>query len=409
MPLRALALLLRFSSDWAVGSSWALSAGAKGSALTPSTMLCPTTFCTGAMAWKPGRSSVKSWPVLARNGRIVGSVAIAVSSAAGDLEIDSWMNGRETRANAANVVSRSAKSWPWISATGATSAAVADSEETKFERPVLGSARFRITGVETLDQGLQLPDRFVQVHPTTGQGVAELEQIRLDRGPGRRVEHVEDLVDLHRLGAGGGQRHGRAGRKPAVRAAAVDLQVLQAERGPSPDHDRRVLGEWIDVLVEVHVDLRHLAGAAPGRVIRAGGVGHVLGRDAGDLADPLAADPDLVARHHAGGVGELGGELVGGYEGQPVVRLVGEEDRHHDDEHGDRADEGRAGRQAADAPAPHAPPPSRNCRNIEAWRIETACLPDCVVVVSSGVVVVSSGVVVVVPEPLSEDPGAVSP
>ena len=95
--------------------------------------------------------------MLVRKGRIVGSVAIAVSSAAGDFEIDSWMKGRETRASAAKVVSRSAKSWPWISATGATSAAVADSEETKLERPVFGSARFRITGVRTSTRGLSWP------------------------------------------------------------------------------------------------------------------------------------------------------------------------------------------------------------------------------------------------------------
>jgi hypothetical protein len=82
---------------------------------------------------------------------------MAVSSAAGEREIDSWMKGRETRAKAANVVSRSANSWPWISATGATSAAVAERDETKLERPVFGSAMFRITGVRRSTRGLNWP------------------------------------------------------------------------------------------------------------------------------------------------------------------------------------------------------------------------------------------------------------
>jgi hypothetical protein len=95
--------------------------------------------------------------VLARNGRIVGSVAIVTSSVAGALEIASWMKGRETRAKAAKVVSRSANSCPWISATGATSAAVAERDETKLESPVFGSARFRITGVSCSTSGLSWP------------------------------------------------------------------------------------------------------------------------------------------------------------------------------------------------------------------------------------------------------------
>ena len=80
-----------------------------------------------------------------------------MSSVAGAFEIDSWMKGRATRAKAPKVVSRSANSWPWICATGATSAAVAESEETKLERPVFGSARFLITGVSTWTSGLSWP------------------------------------------------------------------------------------------------------------------------------------------------------------------------------------------------------------------------------------------------------------
>ena len=68
---------------------------------------------------------------------------------------------------------------------------------------------------------------------------------------------------------------------------------------------------------------------------------------------------DLVAGHHGVGVGDLGRELVGRDEGQALVRLVGEEDGDDDDEHGDGADQGRAGGEAAGAPAPHAEPPEQ--------------------------------------------------
>src|SRR3954466_2717520 len=97
-PCLADELLARSRSDCAVGSSCALNAGARASALTPFVIELPRSFCTGAIAWKPGCSSPKSLAVLARKGRIVGRVAIAVSSAAGEREIDSWMNGLETRA-----------------------------------------------------------------------------------------------------------------------------------------------------------------------------------------------------------------------------------------------------------------------------------------------------------------------
>src|SRR5215208_8009407 len=250
------------------------------------------------------------------------------------------MNGRETRAKAAKVVSRSAKSWPWIWATGATSAALAD--------------------------------RLVQVHPAPGERVAELEQVLLDGDAGRVVEHVEDLIDLDRLGPRGRDRHRRSGLEALARVAAVDLEVLEPECGAGADDHRGVLRQRVDVLVELHVQLGNLGRALPGRVVRAGGVVHRLRLDRLDLADADAADPDFVSGHQGVGVGQLGRELVGGDERQALVGLVGEEDRHDHDEHGHRPDEGRAGGEAAHAPAPHAPPPSRNWRNICAWFIETA-------------------------------------
>src|SRR5262249_43935005 len=172
-----------------------------------------------------------------------------------------------------------------------------------------------------------------------------------------------------------------------------DLQVLQAQCRAGPHDHGRVLRQWLDVLVQVHVDLGDLIRADARRVAGTGRVvdDHRLHR--GDLTDALAADPDLVALDEALRVGELRGQAVGRYERQPVVRLVGEEHGHDDDEDRDGADQRRAGGEAADSPASHAPPPSRKLRNIRALFMETAWLP------ASGEVVVSpwSGVVEVVP------------
>ncbi len=323
IPSRETGSLLRLSSDCAVGSSWALKAGEIWSALVPTATAWAASLETGAKTWKPGRSSLKKTAVLARKGRILGRVSIATSSVSGAFEIVSWMKGRETSARARKVVSRSTKSWPWTSATGAASAAVAERAE--------------------------LADRGVEADTAPGESVAELEEVGLDRGPGGLVEHIEDLVDLDRFGP----RRGKRDRLPRSEAlggvAALDFQVLEPEGRARPHDHRRVLGQGIEILVQLHVDL----GADRARFL-------VLDRlDLLDLADPGAADPDLVARHQGGGVRELGGELVGGHEGQPLVRLIGEEDRDHDDQHGDRADQGRAGGEGANPPAPHVPLPRR--------------------------------------------------
>jgi hypothetical protein len=252
-------------------------------------------------------------------------VSIATSSVSGAFEIVSWMKGRATSAKARKVVSRSTKSWPWISATGAASAAAAESAETNWESPVSGEA-----------------------DAAAREGVPELEQIGLDRGPGRLVEGVEDLVDLDRLGPRGGERDRLPGPEPLAGVAPLNLQVLEPEGRARPDDHRRVLGEGIEILVQLHVQL-----GADRAVLLADRL------DVLDLANPGAADPDLVARDQGGGIGELSGELVGRDERQPLVRLVGEEDGDHHDEHGDRTDKGRACGQGADPPAPHVPLPRR--------------------------------------------------
>ena len=60
------------------------------------------------------------------------------------------------------------------------------------------------------------------------------------------------------------------------------------------------------------------------------------------VPDPEAAHADLVPDHQVGPRRELRLQVVGGHERQALVRVVGEEDRHHDDQHRDRADQHRA-------------------------------------------------------------------
>ena len=88
------------------------------------------------------------------------------------------------------------------------------------------------------------------------------------------------------------------------------------------------------------------------------GAGHRS--DLADHAHPGPADADLVAAHQVGGVGQLGLQVVGGYERQPGVGVVGQEDRHHRDQQRDRAHQHGAGGQARRSGlARHCPPPSR--------------------------------------------------
>ena len=207
----------------------------------------------------------------------------------------------------------------------------------------------RITGSRRSTSGREVADGGVQGLAAAGERVAELGQVDLDRGAGGVVEGVEDLVDLDRLGGGRAERHRVAGLEALLGGAALDLQVLEAQgRARAHDHGR-VDRQRVEVLVQLHVDL-----GVDRAVLR------VLDRlDGLDRADADAADADLVAGDQRVGVGHLGRELVGGDEGQALVRLVGEEDRDGDDEHGDGADQGRAGGEAARAPAPHDEPPEQ--------------------------------------------------
>ena len=137
--------------------------------------------------------------------------------------------------------------------------------------------------------------------------------------------------------------------KPLLRVAARDLDVLQPQRRPWANHDRGVHRQRLDPGLELQVQLRHH--------------GPVVLLDGGDLvhhAHAQPADPGLVALHQAGRDRHLGREAVGRHPGQARVRVVGEEDRHHDHERGRHAHEDgvRSDRCRAAAPA-HWPSPKQ--------------------------------------------------
>ena len=86
------------------------------------------------------------------------------------------------------------------------------------------------------------------------------------------------------------------GSKPWLGVAAVDLEVLEPERRLATRTTMvESSGSGSRSLLSSMFDLGDLAGALPGRVVRAGSVVDVLGVDRLDLTDAAAADPDLVA------------------------------------------------------------------------------------------------------------------
>src|SRR6185503_12563297 len=98
-------------------------------------------------ALTPGPRSRTSCVVLARNTRWNGNVRMAVLSAGGPLEIESWMNGRATSASAEKVVSRFTKRSAWDWATGAVVEAARSSAGNRLFRRLAGFDRFWATGI----------------------------------------------------------------------------------------------------------------------------------------------------------------------------------------------------------------------------------------------------------------------
>src|SRR6185312_7882606 len=90
-------------------------------------------------------------------------------------------------------------------------------EEAGEVRRRRGQGRGR--GFPFFEQSAQGPDRFVQLRTTAGECVAEARQVALDRLPGRRVEHVEEFVDVPRFRGRVADRDRFAGLVAGRRAA----------------------------------------------------------------------------------------------------------------------------------------------------------------------------------------------
>ena len=202
----------------------------------------------------PGFSSRKRAAELRRNGRCCGKPLIAASSAGGEFEIDSWMNGRATLASAVNVVSRFTNSDACVSATGATSAPRPERlEEARELRVRVGQVlRHRL---QVDQERPQVDDRLVDVVAAPGERGAEAVEAALRAAPGLHVEGVEDLVDLDRLGRGLRGRDRVAGLKPSSDSPGVISTYLR----PSAERGRMIIVEShrqrIDLLLELQLDL----------------------------------------------------------------------------------------------------------------------------------------------------------
>ena len=181
--------------------------------------------------------------------------------------------------------------------------------------------------LEVAEQARRLLDRAPDGGAAAGERVAKALQVQLARAACLRVEHLEDLVEVD-VGPGPLERNGVAVLERGLRAALGQLEVLEAERRTRADPPPRVLGDVADRLVELERELG--ADAALGELHRL----HVA-----DHADAEAAGADLVALDQVLAVGEAHLQRRGGHERQPVVRVVGEEDRDDHHEHGHRAHE----------------------------------------------------------------------
>ena len=298
-PERAVALSLKRCRARAVGASWRFSFGDSRSAGTPASRESAIPGAAAASSRMPGRSSRNRVALFARNGRITGSVSVATAKVGGVSTIVSWIDGATAREGGERGVEVHEHLRLRLGYRGDLGGGGGDRDDEPLE-PGLGSREVRHDGLEHLEGAGQLPESGVQVGPAAGQRVPELEQVRLDRRPRRRIEGVEEVVEVDRLRARRRERHDRAGGIALARFAPHQLQVLEAQGGPRPDDDRRVDRQLLDVGVELHIEPR--VGLARLRVL--------LRLDRGDLADADAADPNLVARHELERVRKLGRDVV---------------------------------------------------------------------------------------------------
>ena len=212
--------------------------------------------------------------------------------------------------------------------TGATTRAASSSSEKKPWMFGLRVGEVRHDrGQAVLELG-QPADRLVEVGAAAVEGVAEADEVVARRLARRRVEHAR-APGRARPGCASGARERRAVGERAARDAAVELDVLQAERRARPDASRasrpgRRRACWSSFSVSCAPTLP--PGSATGLHRR-------------DDADAEAARAHLVARDEVRAVGEVDLELRRRHERQARVRVVGEEDGDDDHEHRHRADE----------------------------------------------------------------------
>ena len=242
-----------------------------------------------------------------------------------------------TSASAVNVVSSETNSCAWVSAAGATSAALAAERLNEpREARVLGGevAHHRL---EVLEHAGQPAQRLVQRRAAAREGVAELDQVLL-RSPrwwGRR------RCSAPRRSRPARGSPGRSGSSPPRRSPRRSCPcTISRYLSPSAERERTTKVESTGSGSMSRSSLRSRRAADVAVLV-------LLGFDRLDRPHPHAADPHLVGRHEQLGVGDLRREPVGGHEGQPAVGVVGQKDREDHDHHCEGADHRRARRERA--------------------------------------------------------------
>ena len=203
----------------------------------------------------PGRSSRIRPSVLARNGRWRGRLSMPASSAGLPPVIESWMYGRDTSRSAAIVASTLRNSEACVSAAGATIAVVSLSSWTNGPEPGLRPRQVLHHRDDVAQQRAEGADRGVDRLAAAGERGPEALEVRLRRGPGLLVEHVQELVELDRR-LGVRERDRVAVLVALARVPARDLDVLEAERRARADQQRRVRRQRPGVLVERQAEHR---------------------------------------------------------------------------------------------------------------------------------------------------------
>ena len=242
------------------------------------------------------------------------------------------MNGRATSASAPKVVSSATNIRACISATGATSAAVSRSASTKRPSCVFGSARMRATGWRRSSGRCELADRLVERGAAGGDRVPELDQVALDRQPGRLVERAQHLVELDRLGLARGRA---ASSLPPGSPRSRSPWLISRYLSPSAERERTITVESSGSSRTSSSSLRSSRAEVDPSSCWTGTTSSTRPTRTPPIRTSLLG-------HERVRVRDLGRDPVGRNEREPGVRVVGEEHRDDHDQHGDRADHRRA-------------------------------------------------------------------